>query len=96
VSAGVFVAYFVGNGLCDGLITRAGESYLGGGGELRACKCVCVCIIVCDRETSIVSRGGPDWGCGATEMVSKYFSFQFFNPNFWWIFSELHFRSFNL
>jgi len=28
----VFVVYFVGNGLCDELITRAGESYLVVGG----------------------------------------------------------------
>jgi hypothetical protein len=31
------------------------------------CVCVCVCLIVCDLETSIMRRPGPELGCSATE-----------------------------
>ena len=66
----MFVPYCVGNGLCNGLITRTGNPTGGRG--------ACVCLIKCDRETSIVRWARPNWGCSATEIFSNYFSFQSF------------------
>ena len=45
---------FSGRGLCDGLITRAEESYL------------LWCIVVCDLETSRMRRSWPALGYSAT------------------------------
>ena len=35
---------FSGEGPCDGLITRPGESY-----SVNMCLCVCVCVNECDQ-----------------------------------------------
>jgi hypothetical protein len=44
-------------GLCDGLITRAEESY-----RLRVCV-----LSVCDLDSSTTRRSRPESGCWATE-----------------------------
>ena len=38
----MLVVCCVGSGLCDGLMTRSGESYW-----LCVCVCMCVCMYVC-------------------------------------------------
>jgi len=50
----VFVVYYAGSGLCDGLITRSEESG-------------CMRLIACDLETSITWRSEPEYGCYAAE-----------------------------
>jgi hypothetical protein len=47
----VFFVCYVGNGLCDELITRLEESYGG-----------CVCLIVCDQETPARRWRRPKFG----------------------------------
>ena len=57
-SSPVFVAFGVGNVLCDGLFTRPEESYR-------------VCLILCGLETSTASRPRPNLGCCATDHKYK-------------------------
>jgi hypothetical protein len=54
----VFVVFGVGSVLCDGLFTRPEESYR-------------VFLMVCDLETSTVSRSRPDLVCWATDHKYK-------------------------
>jgi hypothetical protein len=49
-----------GRDICDEPITRSEQSY-----GVRACLCVSVSI-VCDLDTSTVSRHKPEFGCWAT------------------------------
>jgi len=57
----LFVVRCVGSGLCDGLITRLGESY-----RVSVCVCLCVCVVcVC-----VVCVCGAVWCvCGVCGMV---------------------------
>jgi hypothetical protein len=56
----VIVVCCVGSGLCDGLITRSGESYC-----MCLCVCVCVyvCVCVCELGTTTMRWPGYVVGC---------------------------------
>ena len=55
----------IGSGLCYEFITSS-ERVLPAAAAC-VCVCVCVCLIMCDIETSIVRRPGPELGCSATK-----------------------------
>ena len=58
----IFVCY-IGNGLCNELITHSEESYGG-----------CVCLIVCDQETPARRWPRPKFGYCAKIMLSVLLS----------------------
>ena len=47
----LFFVCFVGRGLCDGLITRSGDSY-------SVCVCVCVCVMYKTQKEAVLVRFG--------------------------------------
>ena len=63
----VFVAYCVGNGLCDGLIAPSEESYRA---RTLIFVCVSLCVFVCELETSKGDGLGPSWALAALQNVN--------------------------